>query len=121
MRIHTAAHLLSEAVRKAVGRPLEIIGSAINIEKARLDFRYERSIREFFPKIEEIANMVMGGVKSRLLENISNLEISIPSVISGKKLKNSLGEGAEKISVKVNIEDEYVAELLLLYRESGIE
>jgi len=59
MRIHTAAHLLSEAVRKAVGRPLEIIGSAINIEKARLDFRYERSIREFFPKIEEIANKIV--------------------------------------------------------------
>jgi len=71
--------------------------------------------------IGEIANMIMGSVKSRLLENVGNLEVSIPSVISGHELRNSLGEGAEKISVKVNIEDEYVAELSLLYRESGIE
>ena len=59
MRMHTAAHLLSEAVRKAVGKPLEIVGSAINVEKARLDFGYEKSIRDFFPKIEEIANRVI--------------------------------------------------------------
>ena len=59
MRIHTAAHLLSEAVRKAVGKPLAIVGSAIGVEKARIDFGYERSIREFFPKIEEIANQIV--------------------------------------------------------------
>lgn len=59
MRIHTAAHLLSEAIRKAVGAPLEIVGSAIDVEKARLDFGYERSMREFFPKIEEIANKIV--------------------------------------------------------------
>ena len=59
MRIHTAAHLLSEAVRKALGRPLEIVGSAIDVDKARIDFGYEMSIREFFPKIEEIANKVV--------------------------------------------------------------
>ena len=68
--------------------------------------------------IGEIANMVMGSVKSRLLEKVGNLEVSIPSVISGRELKNNLGDGAEKISIKVNIEDEYVAELLLLYREN---
>jgi len=59
MRIHTAAHLLSQAVRKAVNRPLEIVGSAIDLNKARIDFGYEKSIREFFPKIEEIANEVV--------------------------------------------------------------
>ena len=69
--------------------------------------------------IGEIANMVMGGVKSRLLEKVGNLEVSIPSVISGHELKNNLGDGSEKISIKVNIEDEYVAELALLYRESN--
>ena len=69
--------------------------------------------------IGEIANMVMGGVKSRLLEHIGNLEVSVPSVFSGRQIKNNLGDGAEKISIKVNIEDEYVAELSLLYRENS--
>ncbi|RLI17342.1 alanyl-tRNA editing protein AlaX [Candidatus Bathyarchaeota archaeon] len=59
MRMHTAAHLLSRAVREAVERPLEIVGSAIDVTKARIDFGYEKSIREFFPKIEEIANTIV--------------------------------------------------------------
>jgi len=74
MRIHTAAHLLSEAVRKAVGRPLEIVGSAIDVEKARLDFGYERSIREFFPKIEEIANMVIAEDRPVVIRIMSRKE-----------------------------------------------
>ena len=66
----------------------------------------------------EIANMVMGSVKSRLLETVGNLEVSIPSVFSGRELNNNLGDGTKKNSIKVNIEDEYVAELSLLYREN---
>ena len=68
--------------------------------------------------IGEIANMVMGSVKARILEKVGNLEVSIPSVISGRSLENNLGERATKITIQVNIEDEYVAELCLLYRES---
>jgi chemotaxis protein CheX len=69
--------------------------------------------------IGEIANMVMGSLKSRLLENVGNLEVSIPSVVSGCRLKNDLGAGAQKTAVRVNIEDDYVAELSLLYRENS--
>ena len=59
MRTHTAAHLLSEAVRRTIGKPLEIVGSAIELEKARFDFKYEKSIRELFPEIEKTANNVV--------------------------------------------------------------
>jgi len=69
--------------------------------------------------IGEIANMIMGSVKSRLLEKVGNLEVSIPSVASGRQIKSNLGDRSEKISIKVNIEDEYVAGLSLLYRESN--
>ena len=71
--------------------------------------------------IGEITNMIMGGVKSRLLDDVGSLEVSIPSVVSGRDLKNNLGDAAEKVSVKVNIENEHVTELLLLYRESKTE
>lgn len=56
MRNHTAAHVMGEAVRKATGVPLRIVGSAIAVDKARLDFAYDESLRPLFPKIEEIAN-----------------------------------------------------------------
>ncbi len=67
--------------------------------------------------IGEIANMVMGSVKSRLADSIGDLQVSIPIVVNGRELNNSLGDRSKKVLVKVNIEDEYVAELTLLYRE----
>ncbi|AQT66887.1 Chemotaxis protein CheC, inhibitor of MCP methylation [Anaerohalosphaera lusitana] len=64
----------------------------------------------------EIANMVMGSVKARLLENgLSNLDVSIPCVVSGKELSSSLGDSAVQIKKVVCI-DECPAELMLLYR-----
>jgi len=91
---------------------------AIAINMLGMDTTAELTEADTCDAIGEVANMVMGSVKPRLLEKAGNLEVSIPSVVSGRELKNNLGDGAEKFSVKVNIEDEYVAELLLLYRES---
>jgi alanyl-tRNA synthetase len=59
MRNHTAAHLISPAIRQAVGNPLEIVGSAINVDKSRLDLGHEGSLRELFSKVEEITNRVV--------------------------------------------------------------
>jgi alanyl-tRNA synthetase len=59
MRNHTAAHLISPAIRQAVGKPLEIVGSAINVDKSRLDLGHEGSLRGLFSKIEEIANKLV--------------------------------------------------------------
>jgi len=59
MKNHTAAHLISEAVRRVVGNPIAVVGSAIEIEKARLDLAYEKSIRPLFPEIEKLANQVV--------------------------------------------------------------
>ncbi len=67
--------------------------------------------------IGEVSNMVMGSVKARLQDKFSNLNVSIPTVVRGQEIENSLGDCASKVSVKVNIEDEYAAELILLYRE----
>jgi chemotaxis protein CheX len=66
----------------------------------------------------EIANMVMGSLKARLHNEVGKMEVSIPSVVSGRALQNNLGEGSVKILIRVNIQDEYIAELSLLYRDS---
>ena len=92
---------------------------AIAINMLGMDTTEELSEEDTCDAIGEIANMVMGGVKSRLIETTGNLEVSIPLVTSGHELKNRLGEGAVKVSIKVNIGDEYVAELSLLYRENS--
>jgi len=65
----------------------------------------------------EMANMVMGVVKSRVQSDIGVMEVSIPSVVQGRELRNSMGEGAHKVVVKANIEEQYGAELSLMYRD----
>jgi len=68
--------------------------------------------------IGEVSNMLMGSVKKRIADDFGDIQVSIPSVISGRELKNNLGDAAKKISTTINIEDEYVVELSLLYRET---
>lgn len=67
----------------------------------------------------EVANMIMGSVKKRLHDKVSNLELSIPLVIQGRQMKNNLGESTQEVAVKVKIEDEFPAELSFIYREQS--
>jgi chemotaxis protein CheX len=67
----------------------------------------------------EVVNMVMGAVKSRIQSETGNIEVSIPSVVSGRDLRSTLGEGTIRIVAQVKIEDEHEAELSLLFREAG--
>jgi len=59
MRNHTTAHLIGEAVRKATGIPMKIVGSAIDVDKARLDFAHKENLRPLLPEIEKTANDVV--------------------------------------------------------------
>lgn len=66
--------------------------------------------------IGEIANMVMGSIKARLMQQgVGNLEVSIPCVVTGKELTSSLGDKARRINETIIIDDE-PAELTFLYR-----
>lgn len=59
MRNHTTAHLMAEAVRRATGMTMEIIGSGLDVEKARLDLSHEMSLGPQLPEIERVANTVV--------------------------------------------------------------
>lgn len=59
MRNHTLAHLMAEAIRQAVKTPIKIVGSAVDVEKSRLDLAYDKPLRPLFQEIEEIANKVI--------------------------------------------------------------
>ena len=67
MRNHTTAHLMAEALRRVIGRPLKIVGSAIDIDKARLDLAYEGgSLLPLFSEIEKAANAI--AIENRTVE-----------------------------------------------------
>jgi len=76
------------------------------------------SDNEIKDALGEVANMVMGTVKTAIQSDLKNLQVSIPVVVTGRNLQNSLGEGTERISVTVATSDNYIIELTLLYRES---
>ena len=56
---HTAAHLMAEALRKATGIPIEIVGSGIDVDKVRLDLAHHGSLGPLLPEIEKIANDIV--------------------------------------------------------------
>jgi chemotaxis protein CheX len=68
--------------------------------------------------IGEVVNMVMGSVKSRIQNQLGSLDVSIPIVVSGRELDNSLSDGASRVSMTVNLFDEYTAQFSILYRET---
>lgn len=59
MRNHTTAHLMAEALRKVTGTPVEIVGSGLDVDKARLDVAYENSLSPMLQEIEKTANNIV--------------------------------------------------------------
>jgi len=59
MRNHTTAHLMAEAIRKATGITMEIVGSGLDVDKVRLDLAHEGSLGPQLPEIERVANALV--------------------------------------------------------------
>jgi chemotaxis protein CheX len=77
------------------------------------------SDQEVCDAVGEVANMVMGSIKHRLQDACPDIAVSIPTVISGRELSSSLGEGTEKVAVPVCLNEEDTAVFTLLYRKKG--
>jgi len=56
MRNHTLAHLMAEAVRRVTGVTMAVVGSGLDVDKARLDLAHEGSLGPLLPEIEKVAN-----------------------------------------------------------------
>jgi Ser-tRNA(Ala) deacylase AlaX len=59
MRNHTLAHLMAEAIRRATGASSEVVGSGLDVDKARLDIANQSSLGPFLPEIQKAANSVI--------------------------------------------------------------
>ncbi len=70
--------------------------------------------------IGEVTNMVMGSLKARIQDDIGNIEVSIPTVVSGQEIENSLGEKAtSRVWVNVNVGKDHPALFSLIYKENA--
>ncbi len=66
--------------------------------------------------LREIANLVVGGVKTRLMNEFKDIQISIPSVVQGRQLTTHVPDGMTRLAVPVTIAAGFPAEFSLLYR-----
>jgi hypothetical protein len=58
----------------------------------------------------------VGGVKTRIQDQIKDIAISIPSVIQGRQLRTHVGEGTVRIVIPILVGQQNPAQLSLLYR-----
>lgn len=79
------------------------------------------AIEDTCDAIGEVANMVMGSIKTRLQDVYPAVEVSIPSVITGRELKNTLGEKAVKTVVCAWLDEQDAVEFSFLYREANVK
>ncbi len=93
-------------------------GRAIAVNMLGLPQDSQISEEEINDAVGEVTNMVMGSVKSNMQNELQHLQVSIPVVMTGQNMHNSLGEGTQRASVRVVTPDNHTIELTLLYRES---
>lgn len=84
-----------------------------------MDSPDELSDEDVIDAVGEIANMVMGSVKTRIQDHVGDLTISIPTVVQGREMRNRLSEGTVRTAVNVALAEEHRATFTLLHRESG--
>jgi chemotaxis protein CheX len=84
-----------------------------------MDSPDELSDEDLVDAMGEIANMVMGAVKTRIQNDVTNLMISIPAVVQGRELRSRANEGMVQIVTATRVGEEHPVEFSLVYREGG--
>ncbi len=93
----------------------EAAAKAVAANMLGLEPDEEVSEEDLADAVGEVANMVMGGVKSRMQDEIRSLDISIPTVTSGRNLESSVGDCTPRVVKRVNV-DAFEGELSFLAR-----
>ncbi len=66
----------------------------------------------------EIANMVIGAVKTRIQDNYQSILISVPSVVQGRELRRRPNDGMIQMATTTRVGAEHLVEFSLVYREA---
>lgn len=119
MRLHSAAHVVSDVLEKHFGVK-EYVGSNVTAEKSRLDIVYEENISPKIPEIEKMSNeFIARGLDVKIYEdpaekglrwwetegikmNCSGTHVRNLKEIGKVKLKRSnIGKGKERVEIKL--------------------
>jgi len=74
IKLHTAAHLLHEALRQILGTHVKQAGSNINVERLRLDFTHPQKMTS--EEIKEVEDLVNEKIKASIPVNCKEMPLS---------------------------------------------
>jgi Ser-tRNA(Ala) deacylase AlaX len=94
MKNHTAAHIMAEAIRCVLNSPVKVVGSGLDIDKARLDLALDNSLRPVFQRIEDAAN--------RMVKENRAVEIKIMSRKKAEKYVEKFNESLKTLPSNVS-------------------
>ncbi len=99
-KLHTATHLLNEALREVLGKEIKQKGSNITAERLRFDFNFPRKLTE--DEIGEIENLVNAKIKEGL--EVRREEIPLSDAIGGGAQAEFGAKYPEMVSVYTIVE-----------------
>lgn len=96
-RLHTAAHLLNEALRKVLGGEVMQKGANINKDRLRFDFSFDRKLSE--EEVKEVEDMVNGVIKKGLEVDYKEMSLEEAKKIGAYGVFESKYKEKDKIKV----------------------
>jgi CheY-specific phosphatase CheX len=76
----------------------------------------ELGTEDIHDAIGEVANLVIGGIKSRIAESVGQVEVSIPIVMEGKEVVPAIGSDGHMVEVIAH-GDNCTISFIIVYRE----
>jgi len=86
-KLHTATHLLNEALRKVLGKNVRQKGSNITSERLRFDFNFPRKLTQ--KEIKEIEKLVNSQISKGL--KVSSEEMPLKKALASKTIQAEFG------------------------------
>lgn len=78
----------------------------------------EITTEDIFDAAGEVANLVLGGLKSRIADSVGDIDVSIPMVIEGREIVPSIGKNDGKIEVSAE-GDGCKISFIIVHREAS--
>lgn len=98
------------AINCSIGSAKEITASMLAMESGE-----EISDTDMFDAMNELANLVMGSVKTRIYSELGDIQVSIPSIINSSQLSDKSASGTVD-SVLLEIDGTSIAKVSIWYR-----
>ena len=83
-----------------------------------MDSGEDLSAQDVHDAMGEVCNMVMGCVKASLADDFGDIQVSIPTVVSGREIAHDMGDHNESVLSRVRIADQYCTQLSLQWRHA---